>query len=176
MFKRILVAVDRSSAPALLPQTIALAQTHQASLMLLHIFSVFDEGYAGSFYPGIDTLYPSIHGPMLQSYAQEWERAETNDLDWLQSLCQDVQAAGVVAEYSQHLGDPGVMICQAASDWQADLILVGRRGRSGISELLLGSVSNYVLHHAPCSVLTLQGHQPTAKPTDQRELTTSHRS
>ncbi len=39
----------------------------------------------------------------------------------------------------------------------ADLIVVGRRGRSGLSELILGSASNYVLHHAPCSVLTLQG-------------------
>jgi hypothetical protein len=34
---------------------------------------------------------------------------------------------------------------------------MGRRGRTGISELLLGSVSNYVTHHATCSVLIVQG-------------------
>jgi nucleotide-binding universal stress UspA family protein len=33
---------------------------------------------------------------------------------------------------------------------------MGRRGRTGLSELFLGSVSNYVTHHAPCSVLTLK--------------------
>jgi len=37
------------------------------------------------------------------------------------------------------------------------LVVVGRRGHSGLSELFLGSVSNYVLHRAPCSVLTIQG-------------------
>ncbi|MEO0350033.1 MAG: universal stress protein, partial [Cyanobacteria bacterium P01_A01_bin.15] len=50
--------------------------------------------------------------------------------------------------------------------WNADLIMMGRRGRSGFSELLLGSVSNYVMHHAPCSVLTVQGVlQPVAAVT-----------
>ena len=35
--------------------------------------------------------------------------------------------------------------------------MVGSHGRTGIRELLLGSVSNYVLHHALCSVLVVQG-------------------
>ena len=40
---------------------------------------------------------------------------------------------------------------------------------SGLSELILGSVSNYVLHHAPCSVLTLQSlkNTTTQSPTDE---------
>jgi nucleotide-binding universal stress UspA family protein len=48
------------------------------------------------------------------------------------------------------------MICQVAKDWGAELIMVGRRGNSGLSELILGSVSNYVVHHAHCSVLIVQ--------------------
>jgi len=60
------------------------------------------------------------------------------------------------------------MKCDVAQTWEADLIVVGRRGRSGLSELLLGSVSNYVLHHAPCSVMTVQAVAPTAsKPEPQ---------
>ncbi|MGQ9872468.1 universal stress protein [Leptodesmis sp.] len=38
----------------------------------------------------------------------------------------------------------------------ADLILIGNRGHTGLKELFLGSASNYVLHHAPCSVLTVK--------------------
>ncbi|MEA5469202.1 universal stress protein [Spirulina sp. 06S082] len=41
--------------------------------------------------------------------------------------------------------------------WQADLIAIGRCGHSGLTELFLGSVSNYVLYHAFCSVLIVQG-------------------
>ncbi|MFM7578374.1 MAG: universal stress protein, partial [Microcystaceae cyanobacterium] len=36
-----------------------------------------------------------------------------------------------------------------------DVIVVGHRGRWGLSEILLGSVSNYVFHHAHCPVLVV---------------------
>ena len=36
-------------------------------------------------------------------------------------------------------------------------MVIGRRGHKNISEMFLGSVSNYVMHHAPCSVLVVQG-------------------
>jgi len=44
------------------------------------------------------------------------------------------------------------------------VIMIGRHGRTGLAEFFLGSVSNYVMHHAPCSVLTIQG------PIHQEEL------
>ena len=46
---------------------------------------------------------------------------------------------------------------ESSQNWEADLIVIGRRGHQGLSEILLGSVSNYVVHHAPCSVLVVQG-------------------
>ena len=53
-------------------------------------------------------------------------------------------------------GNPGRSICELASTWEADLILVGSRGLKGLKEMFLGSVSNYVTHHAPCSVLIVR--------------------
>ena len=44
-------------------------------------------------------------------------------------------------------------ITDLAKSWDADLIVIGSHGRKGIGELILGSVSNYVSHHVPCSVL-----------------------
>jgi nucleotide-binding universal stress UspA family protein len=67
------------------------------------------------------------------------------------------QAAGVAVEFSQNVGDPAITICAVAKSWEADLILVGSRGRRGLSELVLGSVSNHIMHHAPCSVLVVHG-------------------
>ncbi|MBE9030401.1 universal stress protein [filamentous cyanobacterium LEGE 11480] len=157
MFERILVAVEPISAPVIVPQAIAMAKVHSASLLFVHIGSAFDENYAGSFYPGVDTLYPTLHNPVLQNYVEAWTASEARNLDWLKSLVSQAMQAGVSAIYSQRLGDPGSLLCQVAQDEAVDLILVGRRGRSGLSEILLGSVSNHVMHHAPCSVLTVQG-------------------
>jgi nucleotide-binding universal stress UspA family protein len=44
-------------------------------------------------------------------------------------------------------------ICEVASEEGSDVIVIGSRGLSGIGRLLLGSVSEYVARHAPCSVL-----------------------
>ncbi len=43
-----------------------------------------------------------------------------------------------------------------ARAWSADLILVGSRGLKGLKEMFLGSVGNYVTHHAPCSALIVR--------------------
>jgi nucleotide-binding universal stress UspA family protein len=49
-------------------------------------------------------------------------------------------------------GDPRREIVEAAKDWDAGLIVVGSHGRTGFQRLILGSVAEYVVRHAPCSV------------------------
>ena len=60
-------------------------------------------------------------------------------------------------EFDCRLGNPGSVICDAAREWGADLIVVGRRGYKGLTEVLLGSVSSHVVRNAHCSVLIVQG-------------------
>jgi nucleotide-binding universal stress UspA family protein len=50
-------------------------------------------------------------------------------------------------------GHCGKEICELASNENAELIVTGAKGRSTIERTLLGSTSDYVAHHAPCSVL-----------------------
>jgi len=52
-------------------------------------------------------------------------------------------------------GEPGPALCNAATDLGADLIVVGSHGRGVIARTLLGSVSDYVVRHAPCPVLVV---------------------
>jgi len=54
------------------------------------------------------------------------------------------------------VGSPQRAIVEAAKEWGADLILLGTHGYGFWSRALLGSVSNAVVHHAPCSVLVVR--------------------
>jgi len=49
-------------------------------------------------------------------------------------------------------GHPAETLCERARSDGMDLIVMGSRGRSVFAELVLGSVSSQVLHHAPCPV------------------------
>lgn len=49
-------------------------------------------------------------------------------------------------------GSPKQVIVEEAESWGADLIVMGSRGLGAWNRLLLGSVSNAVVHHAKCSV------------------------
>ena len=158
MFKRIIVAISPSDKDDLIVhEAVSIAKLTNATLMLLHVLSPMDEGYPTPIYPGPDSIYPGLHEEAIRAYAQQWEAYERSGLEYLQKLQTQVSDMGVATEFSQNVGDPGRTICELANTWNADLIILGRRGLTGVREMFLGSVSNYVLHHAPCSVLTVQG-------------------
>jgi nucleotide-binding universal stress UspA family protein len=49
-------------------------------------------------------------------------------------------------------GDARTEIVSEAADWEADMIVVGSHGYTGIKRWLLGSVAQSIISHAPCSV------------------------
>ena len=53
-------------------------------------------------------------------------------------------------------GSPGSRIVEAAREFAADLVVIGSHGHNRLERLLLGSVSDSVVHHAPCSVLVVR--------------------
>jgi nucleotide-binding universal stress UspA family protein len=50
-------------------------------------------------------------------------------------------------------GDPGPALCQLAAEVDASALVVGSRGRGGLKRAFLGSVSDYIVRNAPCSVV-----------------------
>ena len=67
-----------------------------------------------------------------------------------------LQAAGVEPLLLLREGDPAEEIVRAAREGGFDLIIVGHRGLSPVKAFLIGSVSNRVVAHAPCSVLVVR--------------------
>lgn len=67
----------------------------------------------------------------------------------------------VSCEHRLVMGDPATEIVKVADDEQADMIVIGTHGRTGLSRLLMGSVAEQVVRRAKCPVLTVK-HPVTA--------------
>ncbi|MBE9203679.1 universal stress protein [Synechocystis salina LEGE 06099] len=151
-YGRILVALDRSElAKEVLQQAIALAQKESSQLMLFYCIPVDSQDLS---------IYPSFYGEAAIGFSQviqeHLEERQTEAREWLQSIVQKVQEDGVRCEWDVKVGEPGRWIRDMAKNWDADLVVLGRRGLKGLAEVFLGSVSSYVIHHVQCSVLIVQ--------------------
>lgn len=175
MFHKILVAIDKfNSNENVFRYALNLAKTMGSRMLLIHVLNPADKDYPITFIdPAFDTYYP-LHNEILKRWQEELSEYEQHQQGMLRSLASEAEAIGVTTEIAQNVGDPGQTICAVARTWEADLIILGRRGRSGVNELLLGSVSNYVLHHAPCSVLTVQGKAEPNLESAQQETAAVH--
>ena len=156
MFNRILVAIDRSTTSRkVFEEGMFLAKVTGASLMLLHVLSSEEQDYPTPFvYSGLE--YDPSCKPILEAYQEQLRKFEWEGIEFLRSLEEEATKAGINTDYTQTWGYPGHHICEKAQTWAAELILVGSRGLTGLEEMFLGSISNYVSHHAPCSVLIVR--------------------
>jgi nucleotide-binding universal stress UspA family protein len=164
MFEKILAAIDISDmGKSVFARALSLAVQNQAHLLLFHALSPEEENSPLPIPPDLTQIYPAVGNDLtLESWKQQWEEFEREGLEKLQTYATEAANAGIQAECQQILGSPGRKICELAQEQDVDLIVIGHRGRRGLSELFLGSVSNYVLHHAHCSILMVQ-------PTEQAD-------
>jgi nucleotide-binding universal stress UspA family protein len=146
--QRLLVADDGSLDSSGAVHFIATSPVFQG--MPTHVVSVA---------PGLDGQAPagaSRHAPASEAYAET--------VDALRSLHQMIASgtagrlsdAGVPARAQLRVGDIAEEIVTAAVESEADLIVLGSHGRTGLERVLLGSVARNVLYHAPCSVLIVR--------------------
>jgi len=88
------------------------------------------------------------------------ERVAAGDAAWQDDLLAEARSfleeRGVRVETLEGAGDPADVIVEAAVERNADLIVIGTRGRSLAKRLVLGSVSTRVLHRASCDVLVVR--------------------
>ncbi len=159
MFRHILVAIDNSPAGEKVFQAaLSLAEALGSRLMLLHVLSAEESGSPQFPMIPLPEYYPGLSDQTLALYEEQLHTYEQQGLERLQQRSKQAMAQGISTEMMQVTGQVGRTICRTAKEWKADLILVGRRGHSGLNELLVGSISNYVMHHAPCSVMVIHTH------------------
>jgi nucleotide-binding universal stress UspA family protein len=137
--KRIVVGVDGSEhATAAIEWAIKLASLTSAEVIAVHAVDAPVYGLSG-------------YEPVLQ-LDPEWQ-AEMRKLfdEW----CSPLRAARVSFKTVFEEGRPATVIAKVAESFGADLVVVGRRGRGSLTELVLGSVSHELSHQCKRPVLLI---------------------
>jgi len=80
------------------------------------------------------------------------DRAKEELTEHYSQLTEQLQQAGLSVETIVRDGSPKQAIVATAKDWNADLIVMGSQGHSGILGLLLGNTAQSVMSHSECPV------------------------
>jgi len=122
---------------------------------------------AGSRVIVISALQPSVSaaaaGPDLGDLTTQIMEDQRRQLEGLVADAEgELRESGFATEGRIEVGDPREVLVALAESERADLIVLGSHGRTGLTKLMLGSVSSHVVTHAPCSVLVVKhGKSPT---------------
>ncbi len=147
-----LVAVDGSQASTMaVERAIALAAPTQSAIVLLNVVETAAMLYPKVMMPTGDWV--SLQG--LPDPALE-EKLIASGEAVLQQAAQQCEAAGIACETRLELGAARETICAIAKAENVDLVVLGSRGLGTVERLMLGSVSDYVVHHAPCPVMVVR--------------------
>lgn len=148
----IVLATDFSpGAEAAFEQALSLARQHQARLLVVHVVPPL--------------VNPS---PLLDEMTVNQTTLALQD-NLRQSCQQELQSRylsrmqGVPAESLLLEGDPARELVRLLKQREADLVVIGSTGVSGLAETVFGSVAQKLVRRAPCSVLVAR---PSAKESD----------
>lgn len=146
MFQKILICSDGSECALKAAAAGAeIARRMGSTVLLLHVFEipvtpVMLEGGIG--------LDPALFEPpppeVQEAVVQRTRRV--------------LEEAGIAFVDLREVGDPAETILKVSERERADLIVLGSRGMGAFQRLLMGSVSDKVLHHARCAVLVVKQH------------------
>jgi universal stress protein A len=140
MYKRILVAVEHSSADrTILEHVSKLAELTGASLLLVHVA----DGWAARNFNQLK---------LKESEEMKDDRA------YLEQLRTDLASRGLRVDAQLALGDPSTELVKVAEDQNVDLIAMSTHGHRFINDLLRGATADRVRHLVKVPVLLLRAH------------------
>jgi len=139
----VLAPTDFSSAAQhAVAEAAALARRWGARLILLHAVEPIAEAY----------VWPVDSSGTVQLYLAEPEEL---DPEW-DAFLEPLDLDGLESERRTVRGYAAAVISETAAQVDADVVVMGTHGRSGLAHVLLGSVAERVSREAPCSVMTVR--------------------
>jgi len=142
--KTILVATDFSEHSRIAGQTgLRLARRFDANLACVHASRMADN--APDHY--------QLSQAQLDEFRQVLQNNMAQERKWLKLITDEAGRQGVKAFHQLVDGSPADAICATAKEVDADLVIVGSHGHTGIKRFLLGSIAEAVVRQCHTSVL-----------------------
>jgi nucleotide-binding universal stress UspA family protein len=146
---KIIFAVDGSKESRDAVQSLAARPWPPGSVV--RVLSVWQSPYV------LATSSEAMSGAALEQVSNELE----NEARRVVSATADLlKGSGLTVETAVRRGDAKREVVTDAEEWQADLVVLGSHGHSGIGRWLLGSTAEWVVRHAPCSVEVIRPRAP----------------
>lgn len=145
-YQRILIATDDSEcSKKALQHGYSLAKNMESSVALIHVIE-----------PASPTNYGAdpLMGQQPIIIPETTEIQEENSKKLLDEISREFLDVKEVFTFSR-IGTPKQEILTVASEWAADLIIMGTHGRTGFDHFISGSVSESVIRRASCPVLVI---------------------
>jgi universal stress protein A len=162
IMKNVLVATDFSPvADSALAYGRALARTFGATLHVLHVV----QDVAGRL-TYADASITGLSSPELQADLERVARTRLRAL-----VAGPERRDGRVVEALRVGRSVSTEIVQYARDMAVDVVVLGATGRGAINRLLVGSVANNVIRHAPCPVITVRCSRPAVAASERLQAT-----
>ena len=143
MVKKILFPTDGSeNSKKAIDYAVEIAKSFSAKVLIVHSYEIPAVVYA---HPSATINYYYLKGDLEKSL-------EDSGTAILNEIRTEFESRGVNADVLLKKGEAGFVITEEAEKEACDMIIMGTRGLGTVKSLLLGSVSNYVIHHTKCSV------------------------
>lgn len=151
-FKHVLCPIDLETSSARpLAYAAAIAGWYESTLTVQHIVPTFD-------------AVPIISGDFITPAQVLPPLSREDVLAEMRRLAEPIVGPTNVS-FRADEGEPTAIILERALELPADLLVLGTHARRGMQRLLLGSVTESVLHDAPCPVLAVPPGAPAAAPS-----------
>jgi manganese transport protein len=134
-YRRIAIALDFSGHDEkLLAESLRFLRPGETRLVLLHV----------------------VESPVARALGERGEDYEMQaDRNRLKEMARLMQAAGFKVSWQLGTGDPGSELARMLNEMNVDMVIVGSHGHAGVSDLIHGTVINYLRHQIQANLLVI---------------------
>jgi nucleotide-binding universal stress UspA family protein len=160
--ERVLFATDGSESAAMAEHLLASSPLFaDVAMRVVSVAEVVRPWHTG--------IAPTMYHQVLEAYAADVEAADLRHRAVVGETAGNLTAPGRKVDVAVRSGDAAAEIVAEASEWRADLVVLGSRGLAGLSRMLIGSVARNVLLGSDSSVLIVRGGAPASEGGGQQQ-------